>query len=136
MTVCEGTTPDDAELFEALSGVKDEGGVWTVSGNVHTYKVSATSPCTDDATATVTVIEQAQPNAGTDGTELTVCANTTMIQNCLQILGGVKDEGGVWTIRKCSHLQSMQQLHHVVMKLVPQQQLPNKPSPMQGVMEH
>ena len=42
-------------------------------GNVSHYTVSATSPCTEDATATVTVTEQAKPNAGTDGT-LTVCA--------------------------------------------------------------
>ena len=76
LTVCEGTTPTDAELFAALGGVKDEGGVWTVSGNVHTYTVAAISPCTENATATVTVTEQAQPNAGTNGT-LTVCAGTS-----------------------------------------------------------
>jgi hypothetical protein len=36
----------------------------------------ATSPCTVNATATVTVTQQALPNAGTNGT-LTVCAGTT-----------------------------------------------------------
>ena len=54
-------------LFAALSGSPTAGGTWTQSGNVHTYTVSATSPCTEDATATVTVTEQAKPNAGTDG---------------------------------------------------------------------
>ena len=78
----QGTTPDDAELFEALGGVKDEGGVWTVSGNVHTYTVAATSPCTENATATVTVIEQAKPNAGLDA-ELTVCEGTTITDDML-----------------------------------------------------
>ena len=71
LTVCAGTTPDDTELFAALGGVKDEGGVWTVSGNIHTYTVAATSPCTEAASATVTVTEQANPNAGIDA-ELTV----------------------------------------------------------------
>jgi hypothetical protein len=41
-----------------------------------TYTVAATAPCTVNATATVTVTQQALPNAGTNGT-LTVCAGTT-----------------------------------------------------------
>ena len=38
----------------------------------HLHGISNINPCTEDATATVTVIEQAEPNAGTNGT-LTVC---------------------------------------------------------------
>jgi hypothetical protein len=55
LTVCAGTTPTNAQLFEALNGTPDAGGAWTNSGNVYTYTVSATAPCTEAATATVTV---------------------------------------------------------------------------------
>jgi hypothetical protein len=58
-------------------GPKDAGGSWSVLvASVYTYTVLATSPCTVNATATVTVTQQALPNAGTNGT-LTVCAGTT-----------------------------------------------------------
>ena len=53
-------------LYDALAGSPTAGGTWSQSGNVHTYTVSATSPCTIDATATVTVTEQAKPNGGTE----------------------------------------------------------------------
>ena len=75
LTVCEGTTITDDMLYAALAGSPTAGGTWTNVDNVYTYTVAATSPCSDEATATVTVIEQAQPNAGTDGT-LTVCEGT------------------------------------------------------------
>ena len=71
-------------LYDALAGSPTAGGTWSQSGNVHTYTVSATSPCTEAASATVTVIEQAKPNAGTDGT-LTVCEGQRLLmQNCSQ----------------------------------------------------
>jgi hypothetical protein len=58
--------------FVQLTGA-DAGGTWTNTGLVYTYTVNATLLCTGTDTATVTVTEQAAPNAGTDGT-LTVCA--------------------------------------------------------------
>src|SRR5690606_5156784 len=88
LTVCQGTTPTDAELFAELGGTPDTGGTWSNVGLVYTYTVNATSPCTTPATATVTVTEQAQPNAGTNGT-LTVCEGTTPTEAELFIeLGG------------------------------------------------
>ena len=57
LTVCEGTTPTNAELFAELGGSPDAGGSWTNAGFVYTYTVTATSPCTVDATSTVTVTE-------------------------------------------------------------------------------
>ena len=112
----QGTTITDAELFAALGGVKDEGGVWTVSGNIHTYTVTATSPCSDEATATVTVIEQAKPNAGTDGT-LTVCAGTSPSDaELFEALSGVKDEGGVWTVSGNVHTYRVSATSHHVQK--------------------
>jgi hypothetical protein len=97
LTVCEGTISTDSELFAALGGTPDAGGTWSNVGLVYTYTVSATSPCTGTDTATVTVTEQAQPNAGTNGT-LTVCAGTTPTEPQLFAqLGGTPDAGGTWS---------------------------------------
>ncbi|MDY7395980.1 hypothetical protein UMM65_12045 [Aureibaculum sp. 2210JD6-5] len=97
LTVCEGTTPTDAELFAELGGTPDAGGTWTNSGLVYTYTVTATAPCTGNDTATVTVTEQAQPDAGTNGT-LTVCEGTTPTDaELFAELGGTPDAGGTWT---------------------------------------
>ena len=92
-------------LYAALSGKYN--GSWTNVDNVYTT-VAATSPCSDEATATVTVIEQAKPNAGTDGT-LTVCAGQRDTNTMLfDALAGSPTAGGVWTrIRKRSHLHSI-----------------------------
>ncbi|MBI9067696.1 MAG: PKD domain-containing protein [Salinivirgaceae bacterium] len=55
LTICEGTTPTDNELFAELGGNPDTGGTWSNSGLVYTYTVNATTPCTGNATATVNV---------------------------------------------------------------------------------
>ena len=97
LTVCAGTTPTNAELFAQLGGTPDTSGTWSNSGLVYTYTVAATAPCTVNATATVTVTEQAQPNAGTNGT-LTVCAGTTPTNaELFAQLGGTPDTTGTWT---------------------------------------
>ena len=97
LTICAGTTPTDAQLFTQLGGTPDAGGSWTNLGNVYTYTVAATTPCTTAATATVTVTTQAQPNAGTNGT-LTICAGTTpTTAQLLAALGGTPDAGGSWS---------------------------------------
>ncbi|MEO7138933.1 MAG: PKD-like domain-containing protein, partial [Ferruginibacter sp.] len=97
LTICTGTTPTEAQLFAALGGSPAAGGIWSgpVSG-VYTYTVAAIAPCTA-ATATVTVTEQAQPNAGTNGL-LTVCAGTTPTNaELFAKLGGSPATGGSWT---------------------------------------
>jgi hypothetical protein len=96
LTVCAGTTPTDAQLFAALGGSPDAGGSWSNVGNVYTYTVVATAPCTGNATATVTVSTQAAPNAGTDGT-LTICAGTTPTETQLFAVIGTHDAGGSWS---------------------------------------
>ena len=60
LTVCEGTTPSDAELFTQLIGA-DPGGSWSgpVSG-VYTYTLAASGSCPEDS-ATVTVTEDTKP---------------------------------------------------------------------------
>ncbi|MGV6832097.1 MAG: T9SS type A sorting domain-containing protein, partial [bacterium] len=60
LTICEGDIVTEEQLFDALEGNPDEGGVWspTLAGaGVYTYTVSGTAPCPDDA-ATVTVSEE------------------------------------------------------------------------------
>jgi gliding motility-associated-like protein len=97
LTVCAGIIPTDAELFASLTGTPQAGGSWSNVGLVYTYTVAATAPCTSDATATVTVIEQAQPNAGTDGT-LTVCAGTIPTDaELFAALNGTPQAGGSWS---------------------------------------
>ena len=97
LTVCQGTTPTNAQLFAQLGGTPDATGTWTNVGLVYTYTVNATAPCTGSATATVTVTEQVQPNAGTNGT-LTVCQGTTPTNAQLFAqLGGTPDATGTWS---------------------------------------
>ncbi len=62
ITVCEGVTPSETQLFEALGGTPDNNGTWSNDGLVYTYTVPGTAPC-EDATATVTVTETPLPEA-------------------------------------------------------------------------
>ncbi|MBT2163658.1 hypothetical protein HW347_20495, partial [Zobellia sp. KMM 6746] len=100
LTICEGTTVTETQLFAELGGTPDSGGTWTptlAGTGTYTYTVTATSPCTLDSTSKVVVSEQAAPNAGTDGT-LTICAGTTVTETQLfNELGGTPDSGGTWT---------------------------------------
>src|SRR5206468_389949 len=100
LTICAGSTVTASQLFAQLGGSPDAGGSWspTLAGaGIYTYTVTATAPCTVDATATVTVSEQAQPNAGTNGT-LTICAGSTVTASQLFAqLGGTPDAGGSWS---------------------------------------
>ncbi len=96
LTVCQGTTPTNAELFAALNGTPDAGGSWSNVGLVYTYTVTGVAPC-PNATATVTVTEQAPANAGTNGT-LTVCQGTTPTNaELFAALNGTPDAGGSWS---------------------------------------
>ncbi|MBQ4916302.1 hypothetical protein J8L85_17770, partial [Maribacter sp. MMG018] len=75
LTICEGATVTEAQLFAQLGGDPDTTGTWsspTEVAGTYIYTVPATAPCTVDDTAQVVVTEQAKPNAGSDGT-LTIC---------------------------------------------------------------
>lgn len=97
LTVCEGTSPTDAELFAALGGSPDNIGSWSNVGFVYTYTVNAIAPCAGSATATITLVEQVTPNAGTDGT-LTICEGIAPTDTELfAVLGGSPDNTGSWS---------------------------------------
>lgn len=51
-----GIRPNDIDLFNALNGTPDNGGIWSqISTNSFKYTVKATNPCTKEATAIVTI---------------------------------------------------------------------------------
>ncbi|MBK7239413.1 MAG: T9SS type A sorting domain-containing protein [Flavobacteriales bacterium] len=107
LTACETSTTDN--LFVALMGLPETGGTWSgpsavIGGNynastmtpgVYTYTVTPNSPCIGNATATVTVTEQAVPYAGMNGT-ITVCASSTNADLFLALTGS-PTAGGTWS---------------------------------------
>ncbi|MUH38354.1 hypothetical protein D9O36_21125, partial [Zobellia amurskyensis] len=100
LTICEGATVTETQLFSQLGGTPNPGGTWspTMAGaGTYTYTVAATLPCTVDNTSEVVVSEQAAPDAGTDGT-LTICEGATVTETQLFAqLGGTPDSGGTWS---------------------------------------
>ncbi|WP_171017301.1 T9SS type A sorting domain-containing protein [Maribacter sp. ACAM166] len=94
-TVCEGTTPTEAELFNALTG-EDTGGTWSNVHLVYTYTIPASEKCSGD-TAEIIVTEVSAPNAGTDG-EISICweANQPTEAELFASLTDA-DSGGTWS---------------------------------------
>ncbi|MEO8591090.1 MAG: hypothetical protein ABI432_17050, partial [Flavobacteriales bacterium] len=97
-----------ASLFAQLGGTPQAGGVWsgpsgivggnydppTMTAGVYTYTITGVAPCAN-ASATVTVAENAAANAGANGT-LTVCDNGATNSLFTQ-LGGTPQAGGAWS---------------------------------------
>ncbi|PKA97053.1 putative repeat protein (TIGR01451 family) [Flavobacteriaceae bacterium MAR_2009_75] len=100
LTICEGQTVTEAQLFSQLGGTPDSGGTWSpamAGAGTYTYTVTATAPCTVDDTSEVIVTRQDLPDAGTDGT-LTICEGQTVTEAQLfSQLGGTPDPGGTWS---------------------------------------
>jgi hypothetical protein len=106
LTLC--STSASVPLVNSLGGAPQVGGAWTgpspVVGGIYDpatmapgaylYTVTGVVPC-PNATATVTVTENAAPNAGTNGT-LTLCSNSPSTA-LLSGLGGTPSAGGAWT---------------------------------------
>lgn len=55
LTICDGSAPSNVQLFNALGGTPDQGGTWTNNGNIYTYTVTGSAPCSS-VSANVTVI--------------------------------------------------------------------------------
>ncbi|HQV74439.1 MAG TPA: hypothetical protein PLE78_03035, partial [Flavobacteriales bacterium] len=106
LVVCSTGAP--AALFTQLTGVPSAGGVWTDPGlaitsgiydpavnapGAYTYTVPGLAPC-PSSIATVTVTENAQPDAGVDATT-TVCVSSAAV-GLLPLLGSTADPGGSW----------------------------------------
>jgi gliding motility-associated-like protein len=103
---CADSAPADLVTF--LGGTPQTGGTWSpalASGTgvfdpaldtagTYTYTVTGTAPCVD-ATASVTVIVNPIPNAGTDGA-ITLCSNGTSV-DLFNSLTGTPMTGGTWT---------------------------------------
>ncbi len=110
LNVCETATAVDVST--GLGGTPDAGGTWNdddatgaLTGSIFdasavgpgtymfTYTVAATGPCVDD-NATVTVIVDAVPNAGTDNA-IAFCSTDAATD--LFTLLGTADTGGTWS---------------------------------------
>jgi len=96
-------------LFNVLAGTPDNGGQWfrpngnpfngnynpaSNTGGLYTYVVEGTGPCEND-TATVQIIRNLAPRAGTDGT-ITVCSTQGQF-SLRSVLGGNPMNSGTWT---------------------------------------
>ncbi len=106
LTICEDAPAVD--LFLALGGTPDRGGVWTPtlssgtgvfdpavdSGGTYTYQFSAADSCSSTSSNVVVTLETA-PNAGISGS-IELCIIDAPI-DLITVLGGTPDLGGIWT---------------------------------------
>jgi len=106
LEVCSSFGP--VSLLAQLGGA-DPGGAWTGPGGAphsgtfvpsldapgdHTYTITGTAPC-PSASAVVTVLVEAAPDAGVDG-GFTVCSGDAPFE-ISGLLGGTPDANGIWT---------------------------------------
>jgi gliding motility-associated-like protein len=97
------------DLFTALGGTPETGGVWSPALNsgtgildpsidpsgIYTYTIQPTGVCTTPTSATVSVSISALPDAGANGS-IDVCEDALRF-DLFTILGGTPDAGGVWS---------------------------------------
>ncbi len=105
LTIC--LNDGQVNLFDNLNGNPDAGGTWSpplISGpgifdptldaeGDYRYTVVGQAPC-ENATATVTVTIEPQPNAGEDST-IELCNSNPV--DLFTLLGGMPDAGGSWS---------------------------------------
>ncbi|BAO77699.1 T9SS type A sorting domain-containing protein [Winogradskyella sp. PG-2] len=96
LEICPNTNPSFTELFNALGGNPDYGGIWILaSPGVYEYRHIATS-CNAFVSAFVTLIPEEQKSAGEDGSILLCSDETPTEDELFAALGGVVDTGGTW----------------------------------------
>lgn len=81
LTICAGTTVTAAQLFASLTGTPATGGIWSpalAGAGTYTYTQAATSPCTTDSTATVTVSEFPIVVADAGANSYTICSGDSV----------------------------------------------------------
>ena len=102
------TTDAALELYNALGGTPDAGGVWsgpsvldngmfdpaTMQAGLYTYTITVPPPCVN-ASSTVTITVATPPDAGLDG-GLTLCA-TSPPEALFNGLTGTPEIGGIWS---------------------------------------
>ncbi|MDN3634324.1 hypothetical protein QWY85_06625 [Neolewinella lacunae] len=96
LMICQGETVTTAELFNALGGTPDPGGVWTpalAGAGVYTYTHAAVGAC-PLSSAQVVVTEETPETAGSNGSR-EFCEGTNTLQNLFDIITG-EDPGGSW----------------------------------------
>lgn len=107
VTVCSNGPAID--LFDELNGDPDAGGTWTAPDGsattgtyspltnppgAYVYSVAGIPPCAA-GTATVTVLAEMAPSAGTD-TAIDLCQTSATV-DLLTVMEGTPDAGGTWT---------------------------------------
>ncbi|MBE7693172.1 Ig-like domain-containing protein, partial [Tenacibaculum finnmarkense] len=103
LTVCKGINPTNDELFEALKGNPELGGIWTSNGLVHTYTQTTDLGCNNKSASVTITIQDDAKSAGLDGT-LTVCKGTNPTEKQLfKALKGNPEAGGTWTSNGLVH---------------------------------
>ena len=99
LTICEGETVTEAELFASLTGTPDAGGTWSPAlggADTYTYTHAAVGEC-PAVSAEVVVTEQPTLDAGGNGT-LTICEGATFTEaELVASLTGMPDAGGTWS---------------------------------------
>lgn len=107
ITLCN--TNDAVDLFDSLGGNPAPGGIWTPtlssgtgrfdpmidSAGIYTYTIASSSVTCPDNTATVNVLINTAPNAGS-GSDLIVCINDGLV-DLFDNLQGAPDAGGSWS---------------------------------------
>ncbi|SOS56194.1 Protein of unknown function precursor containing a C-terminal secretion signal. Putative adhesin [Tenacibaculum finnmarkense] len=96
LTVCKGIIPTNEQLFKALKGNPEAGGIWAENGLLHTYTQTTDLGCKENSASVTITIQDDAKSAGLDGT-LTVCSGIIPTNEQLfKSLKGNPELGGTW----------------------------------------
>ncbi|MBE7652767.1 T9SS type B sorting domain-containing protein [Tenacibaculum finnmarkense] len=96
LTVCKGIIPTNEQLFKALKGNPEAGGIWASKDLVHTYTQTTDLGCNNKSASVTITIQDDAKSAGLNGT-LTVCSGINPTNEQLfKALKGNPEVGGTW----------------------------------------